>query len=120
MRADHGRAGAVLLEAIVALAILVTAGAAIVAMLGQSLHTVEALRRAEREMREASAYLDVVALWPREDLERHLGEREQGPWRMRVDREAPTLYLVVLSDSSGKRDLLRTMLYRARGAVDAP
>ncbi|HEX2780181.1 MAG TPA: hypothetical protein VHM30_11825 [Gemmatimonadaceae bacterium] len=120
MRADRRRAGAVLLETIVALAILVTAGAAIVAMLAQSLHTVETVRRADREMREASAYLDVVALWPREDLDRHLGERDQGPWRMRVDRPAPTLYVLVLSDSSGKRELLRSMLYRPRGAHDAP
>ena len=109
-----------LLEAIVALTILVSAGAAIVAMLAQSMHAVESARRADREMREASGYLHVVALWPRDDLDRHLGERGQGPWRMRIDRPAPTTYVVLLTDSSGRRELLRTTLYRPRGATHAP
>jgi hypothetical protein len=33
------------------------------------------------------------------------------PWRLRIDRPTPTLYLVVLRDSVG-RELLRTSLFR--------
>ncbi|HEX2781019.1 MAG TPA: hypothetical protein VHM30_16085 [Gemmatimonadaceae bacterium] len=119
-RPRSGRRGAILLEAIVALAILVFAGAAVVAALAQSFHAVEAALRADREMEEASGYLDVVALWPRADLDRHLGDREQGPWRMRVERPLSTVYEVTLSDSTGMRQLLRTRLFLPREGADAP
>ena len=81
-KAGHARAGAVLLEVIIALAILATAGATI------------------------------TALWPRADLDRHLGERTQGHWRMRVDRPTPTLYVVTLTDGASNVELLRTALFR--------
>src|SRR4051812_27068530 len=87
-RGRHGR-GAVLLEVLVALAILVTAGAAAVAMASESAAALARAREADREMRRASAFFDAVALWPRADLDRHLGDRTQGVWRMRVDRPWP-------------------------------
>ena len=119
MRAKCVRRGAILLEAIVALAILVTAGAAVAAMVAQSFHTVETARRADAEMRAASAYMDIVALWPRADLDRHLGNREQGPWQMRIERPRATVYVVTLVDSGGARELLQTVLYRPRDVSDA-
>ena len=67
-------------------------------------------------MRDASALLEAVALWPRADLDRHLGDRPQGAWRMQVDRPTPTLYVIVLADSTNRRELLRTTLYRPQPA----
>lgn len=117
MRADrqlrwHGRAGAALLEVMVALAILAVAGVAAVAATGESVRGAARLRESEREIREASAFLDAVALWPREDLDRRLGDRAQGRWRLRISRPSPTVYEIALSDSTGTDVLLESALYR--------
>ena len=110
---QRARAGAVLLEAIVALTILAIAGAAIVALATDSARAVERALAADGAVRRASAFLDAVALWPREDLDRHIGDREEGPWRLIVDRSTPTLYSVTLADSAHRRVLLHTVLHRA-------
>ncbi|HEX8361679.1 MAG TPA: hypothetical protein VF613_16300 [Longimicrobium sp.] len=107
----HGEAGAALLEVIVAVAILATAGTAAVAMTSESARAVERARDADRRVREASAFMDAVALWTRGDLDRRLGERPQGPWLLRIDRPANELYTAALVDSGG-RELLRTDLFR--------
>lgn len=101
-----------LLEALVALVILATAGATIVTMVAESAHAVHQVRAAEEEMRAANAFLSAVSLWSREDLDRHLGDRVQGVWVMRVDRPTPTLYVATLTDTATHRELLRTSLYR--------
>jgi type II secretory pathway pseudopilin PulG len=109
-----------LLDAIVAITILGIAGTAAVVMASESARTVGRARQADAEMRDASAFMDAVSLWTRTDLDRHLGDRAQGPWRLRVDRPSPTLYTVVLRDSAGGPDLLRTDLFRpdiARAAL---
>lgn len=106
------RRGVTLLEVLVALTILGTAGAALSTAMRDALGAAERARAAEREMAAASAYLDVVALWPAADLDRHLGERAQGPWRITVQRPARQLYTVALADSGAGRLLLTTVLYR--------
>jgi type II secretory pathway pseudopilin PulG len=106
------RSGVVLLEALVALVILATAGAAAVTMAAQSAHDIQRIAETERNLRAASAFLDVVSLWSRDDLDRHLGSRMQGVWLMRVDRPTPTLYVTSLTDTATKVELLRTSLYR--------
>jgi type II secretory pathway pseudopilin PulG len=103
----------VLLEVLVALTILATAAASVVAFANDAARTVRRAGEAESEMRRASAFLDAVALWPREDLDRHLGERPEGPWRLHITRLTTTLYAVVLTDSTSARELLRTAVYRA-------
>ncbi|MBW3571954.1 MAG: hypothetical protein KY467_12695 [Gemmatimonadetes bacterium] len=108
----HPRAGAILLEAIVALVILSVAGTAAVTLVGQSADAVRRARAADAEMREASAFFHAVALWPREDLDRRLGERPQGRWKLIVQRPTPTLYEVVLADSAVSHEVLRTTLFR--------
>lgn len=108
----RSRRGMTLLEVLIALAILASAGVAVLGVATQSWRAVQSARDADRARLEASAFLDAVALWPREDLDRHLGERAQTPWRMHVDRPLSTLYLVTLTDSSGRDTLLTTSLYR--------
>jgi hypothetical protein len=110
----------VLLEVVVALTILATGGAAMIALSSQSIDSLRRATAAERETERASAFFDAVALWPREDLDRHLGDRPQGPWRLIIERPLPTLYTVTLSDSTGGRTLLTTALYRAEGDHAAP
>jgi len=110
----------VLLEAIVSLTILAIAGGAVVALATDSARAVERARAADASIAKASAFLDAVALWPREDLDRHLGARDEGTWRMIVDRPTPTLYAVTLADSVGTHVLLHTVLYRAEEPNAAP
>ena len=107
-----GRAGIALLEALVALTILTVAGLAATAAVRQGADSVRRAEAADADLRAASALLDAVALWPRADLDRHLGDRPEGVWRLRIDRPIPTLYLVTLSDSTGARMLVHTALYR--------
>jgi len=106
------RGGIALLEALVALAILATVGLGILALETDSGRVVTHVREREGEERRASALLDAVALWPREDLDRHLGDRRQGPFRMQLQRVTQTLYTIVISDSTEQREILRTSLYR--------
>jgi type II secretory pathway pseudopilin PulG len=110
MRAD--RRGVVLLEALVAMVLLGAAAASLTALALESGRATDRARRADRETRAASAFLDVVALWPSEDLERRLGSRHQGDWMLDVRRTAPALYRVSLRDSTGRRELLQTTFYR--------
>jgi hypothetical protein len=107
------RPGVVLLEAIVALSILTVAALASVAMVRQAVESVRRAELAEADIRRASAFMDAIVLWPRADLDRHLGNRAEGPWRLTIDRPAPTLYLVALTDSLSRRELVRTALYRS-------
>ncbi len=120
----RGRAGVALLEAMVALTILAMAGIWAIAMASEAGAAVRRAHAADEEIRRASAFLDAVALWPRADLDRHLGDRPEGRWILHVERPAPTLYTVVLSTAidtvaglpdakpMGGRELLRTALYR--------
>jgi type II secretory pathway pseudopilin PulG len=123
----HHRRGTALLEAMVAVTILAVAGAWAVAMASQSAEAVRRARVADTETRQASAFLDAVALWPREDLDRHLGDRPEGRWVLTVERPGATLYVVVLSTRADGvaeprpgRQLLQTVLYRRLPSDAAP
>lgn len=112
LRAARARRGAALLEAIVALAVFGTAGSAALVLVRDAARTVERAREAERRVRDADAFLAAVSLWTRDDLDRRLGERPQGPWRLVVLRPAPTLYEVALRDTMGDALVLQTALHR--------
>ena len=111
-RRAHGTRGAALLEALVAITIVAIAGLAALSMSMESLRAVERARQAEASLRLASRFLEAVALWPREDLDRRLGDRPQGPWILRIERPAPELYTVALRDSLDGSVLLSTSLFR--------
>ena len=106
------RRGAVLLEALLALAVLGTVGSAAAWMASEAIRAVGRVHEEEARVRAATRLLSAVSLWPREDLDRHLGWRAQGSWRMRIDRSHVTLYEVTLADSATGKVLLRTSLFR--------
>jgi type II secretory pathway pseudopilin PulG len=109
----RGESGTTLLEVIVALAILGGAGLVLTAEVRQSLAATMRIQAAERDVVEASAFLEAVALWPRGDLDRHLGNRRNGPWRLLVLRSSEALYEVSVRDSADTRTLVGTTLYRS-------
>src|SRR6266550_577741 len=90
------RRGAVLLEALVALALLATVGGAAAWTASEAIRAVGHVHDTESRIRAAARLLTAVSLWSREDLDRHLGSRAEGPWRMRIDRPRPMLYEVTL------------------------
>jgi len=112
-------AGAVLLEVVVALAILALAGVLAVSGTSQAMTSVRLAREREEAISAASRFLDRVALWPREDLDRRLGRRRQGPWILVTSRPVETLYLVSLIDSATSETLVETALYRQGADTDA-
>lgn len=111
--------GVILLEVIVALAIFAVASVSALVLVRQSSTTVKHIRDTDERTRAASAFLETVSLWPREDLDRRLGHRRQGPWMLYIDRPTPILYRIVLSDSTGQYAILETTLFRAELASNA-
>ncbi|MGH7334194.1 MAG: hypothetical protein ACREKS_15920 [Candidatus Rokuibacteriota bacterium] len=108
----QGSRGAVLLEAVVALAVLATVGSAAAWTASESIRAVGRVHEQEGRVRAAARLLTAVSLWPRADLDRHLGATAQGPWRLWIDRTSPTLYVVSLADTGTRKVLLRTSLFR--------
>ncbi len=115
-----GEAGAALLEVMAAITLLAVAGVAAVSTAAEAGRAVERARDADRGTREAGAFLDAVALWTRDDLDRRLGERPQGRWKLHVDRPDRELYTVVLADSLTGAEILRTALFRPEAAHARP
>lgn len=118
-RKARRRRGMVLLEAIVALTILAISATTMVSLAASSLGAVSRAVRLDIETQRASALVDAVSLWPRTDLDRHLGDRPEGPWDLRIDRPTPTLYVIALRDTASGALLLATSLYRPE-APNAP
>ena len=93
--------------------VLSVAGMAAVVSVSEANRAAERARASDVAASRADAFMDAVALWTRDDLDRRLGDRPQGPWRLQIGRTDPELYEVVLTDSSAARHpLLRTVLFR--------
>jgi type II secretory pathway component PulJ len=107
------RAGAALLEVIIAMTLLTIGGLGVAEGIVRATHHLERSRRQEAEMREASRFMQAVALWPRADLDRRLGRRQQGPWYLRVDRLSAYLYELELT-SADSMTVVRTAVFRPR------
>lgn len=113
-RARRPRAGFTLIEVLAALVIF---GSALVVLLSLSAacsRAVTAAEQRERHLARADALLSTAALWPRADLDRHLGERAEGAFVLLIQRPLPDLYLAAVRDSGADRPpLLSTSLYRS-------
>lgn len=110
MRTD--RRGAVLLEVLIAMVIFTIAAAASLARAAEARHAVLLARAQETRVEAASAFMDRVALWPAEDLDRHLGAHRQGPWLLDVEHPGTTIYSLALADSTGRQQFVKTLVYR--------
>jgi type II secretory pathway component PulJ len=112
------RAGAALIEVLVALVLLATAGSALVTFLGQTAHTMRQVRDAERETRQAAAELERLVLWDRATLLSRVGRSTRGHWSIVVVPISADLFDVFVAADTGA-PLLQTTLYRPE-TNDAP
>lgn len=120
-RRDRGpNKGLVLLEVMIALAILAVAGVSALTLAVNSLAAIERAQRANQASERASHFMDAVSLWTRSDLDRHLGDRSEGAWRLSIGRPVPTVYVVSLRDTATNRDLFTTSLFRPEASYARP
>ena len=104
------RKGVVLLEVMIAMTIL-TFGCVVVldatnGIISSALH----VSATEASVMDADQYMVAISLWPRSELDRHLGSHRRGDWLLAIQRVGPTLYDVSIMDSTESREWLRTTL----------
>lgn len=116
--ASARRSGAVLLEVLIGLAILGAVGGSVLGLIADASAATRRVHRSDAQLREASALLEAVTLWTTGDLDRHLGWRAQGDWRMWVGREPGSVYTIRLARADSGGELLRTSLYRPEAAPE--
>ena len=114
MRGSSVRAGSALIEVLVALVLLASAGTGLITLLGQTAHAMRRTLETERVTRRASAELDRFALADRAAL---LARTEGGPtalhgWVIDVHSVSPSLFDVRIAESATGITILRTTLYR--------
>ncbi len=106
------RQGAVLLEAIIALAIAVSVGGAALTAMTRAADAVLHARGRAGQHAAASHFLEAMALWSRSDLETRLGRRANGPWRVTIRQPTRTLFEIRLELAADATIALTTVLYR--------
>lgn len=107
------RSGVALLEVVAAVAILGVAAVVLTSIAQGSLIALARAEARDEERRQARALLEAMFLWSPDDLDRHLGRREQGRWIMQIDRMNDALYGITLRDSL-ENAIIATFLYRRR------
>lgn len=88
--------GAVLIEVLVAVAILGFAGLALVELVSAGTRATTAARVRERELADEERLLAAWSLLSRRDLDQRLGRREVGPYVVEVQRPERALYRIAL------------------------
>lgn len=106
------RPGAVLLEVMVALTVLVSLAGSAAWHTREWLDAIHRTHREESDVRDAQRLLSAVSLWPVEDLDRHLGSTAQGRWRLLVEKEGSLLYDIAIVDTTASYPVLDTVLFR--------
>jgi Tfp pilus assembly protein PilV len=105
--------GVILLEVPVALVILATAGASLIALVAEATRGVSDARAREARYADAEALMVRLSLRDRKGLDVRLGWRAEGRFLTQVQRPTQTLYRLAVSDSATPGDeLLVTIVQR--------
>jgi hypothetical protein len=112
------RPGVVLLEALVALALISTAALSMLALTATDSENIARLIARSREISAAGAFMEAASLWSRTELDQRLGSRQQGPYELRILRPAPSVYTLELFDSMTGQALLSTAVHRPEAPVE--
>jgi len=111
MRNDRG---VVLLEVLVALVILATAGIALVETVGAGLRAERDAREREMILGEEERLLNAHTLLNRRELDQRIGRRQIGEFIVDVQRPERALYrIAVIQVQSSQVEDLVTVVYRA-------
>lgn len=114
MRNDRG---IVLLEVLVALVVLATAGIALVETVGAGLRAERDAREREKVLGQEERLLNAHTLLNRSELDQRIGRREIGEFIVDVQRPERTLYrIAVIQEQSPQVEDLVTVVYRAAPA----
>ncbi len=109
----HDKRGSALLEAMVALTILATAGMAAVNLLAAGARSERQAAERERALREADRVLTVYTLLTRNELDQRIGSQTIGHLAVLVQRPERTLYRIAVVDTlAPTQELLVTVVYR--------
>jgi type II secretory pathway pseudopilin PulG len=105
--------GIALLEVLVALVILSTAGTALVELIGAGLRAERDAYEREQTLAAEDRVLAAMAVLKREDLDERLGRHPVGEFFVEVERPEPTLYRIALAEAHAPdlEDLV-TVVYR--------
>ncbi len=117
-RAERGVA---LLEVLIALVILATAGVSLVGLLGAGLRGEQDARERERTLANEDRLLAGLTLLKRADLDRRIGRHEVGEFVVDVQRPERTLYRIAIAQTSSPQvEDLVTVMYRREQANGPP
>ena len=106
----HARPGSALLDVVAALVVLGLSGTGLIALLGQTAHSVRHVRDTEREVRRASDQLARLVVADRAQLLAMVGQTVSRGWIVTIIHSSPDLFDVVIADTTAP--VLRTTLYR--------
>ena len=112
MRASRTRHGSALIEVLVAIVLLATAGTGLVTLLGQTSHTMRTTLESERATRRASEELSHLVLFDRAALLSLAGRSRSHGFTLDVDPLGQGMFSIGIAESDTTIVLLRTTLYR--------
>ena len=106
--------GIVLLEVLVAVVILATAGIGLVELVGAGLRAERDARRREGTLATEDRLLSALTLLNRKELDQRIGRRRIGEFMVDVQRPERSLYrIALLQEQSPQVEDLVTVIYRA-------
>jgi len=106
--------GVVLLEVLVAVVVLATAGIGLVELVGSGLRAEHDARLRESTLATEERLLSALTLLTRKELDQRLGRRQIGEFIVDVQRPERTLYrIALLQERSPQVEDLVTVVYRA-------
>jgi type II secretory pathway component PulJ len=112
VRAERARRGSALIEVLIAIVLLATAGTGLVTLLGQTAHSMRTTLESDRLTRRASEELDRLTLLDRAALMSRAGLSRSREWTIEIRPLAAELFHVTIAESDTTRVLLETTLYR--------
>jgi type II secretory pathway component PulJ len=105
--------GVVLLEVLVALAVLSATGLGLVELVGAGLRSEQDARIREQALANEERVLAALSLLGRADLDRRLGNHRLGEFVVAVERPEAALYRIALADTIAPGvEALVTVVYR--------
>jgi len=112
MRASQRRSGSALIEVLVAIVLLVTAGTGLVTLLGQTRHSMRNALQSDRLTHHASEEMQRFVLLDRASLLSRTGRSRSHGFTLDIDALGQGLFAIRIAESDTSGVLLATTVYR--------